>query len=66
MVGRENGFQNERLRGWAARLGVLGQQRAEVVLEEVLHLLVQRGAVLEQLLQLVDGELARGASAAAV
>lgn len=46
-------------------LGVLGQQRAEVVLQEVLHFLVQRGAVFKQLLQLVDGELARRASAAA-
>jgi hypothetical protein len=67
------------LRG-GAHLGADGQQRAEVVLQEVLHLAnvrcykksvrevlhlsVQRRAVLQQLLQLVDRELARGAPAA--
>jgi hypothetical protein len=43
----------------------LGQQGAEVVLQEVFHLLVQGSAVLKQLLQLVDGKLARGTPATA-
>ncbi len=40
-IGRGNGFGKEGLEGGELDLGVLGQQRAEVVLEEILHL---RGA----------------------
>jgi hypothetical protein len=49
----------------STHLGTFGQQGAEVVLQEVFHLLVEGSAVLQQLLQLVDGELARGTPATA-
>ncbi len=48
-----------------ACLSIYGQKGAEIILEEFFYFLVQRRAVLEQLLQLVDGELARGAPAQA-
>jgi hypothetical protein len=48
-----------------ACLSIYGQKGAEIILEELFYFLVQRRAVLEQLLQLVDGELARGAPAQA-